>query len=165
MCSHIFLFPHHNTLPWHMLACIRVEGQLEKRRICHHAECWPTVMWVNIETVTLVMGILWLHFQTDLSVIFQVFLHKKQFPSDKTADIALKAEKKLTLVPIIFVLVRIWGTIRFILYSYADIGVHNLWWDRGLLYLQVGFLVENLTYCKSSINSPPLSQNFISPPL
>ena len=89
---------------------------------------------------TLVMGILWLHFQTDLSVIFQVFLHKKQFPSDKTADIALKAEKKLTLVPIIFVLVRIWGTIRFILYSYADIGVHNLWWDRGLLYLQVGFL-------------------------
>ena len=50
MCSHIFLFPHHNTLPWHMLACIRVEGQLEKRRICHHAECWPTVMWVNIET-------------------------------------------------------------------------------------------------------------------
>ena len=97
-------------------------------------------------------------FQTDLSVIFQVFLHKRQFPSGKSTDITLiKAEKKLTLVPIIFVLVRMWGTIRFILYWYADIGVHYSWWEKGLLYLQVGFSVENLTCCKSSKNSPPLS--------
>ena len=142
-----------------MIACINVEGQLKKRRICH-AECWPRVMWVNIETdfsngyfMTFYDCI---SFQTDHSVIFQVLLHKRQFPSGKSADIVLiKAEKKLTLVPIIFVLVRIWGTIRFILYGYADIGVHDTWWDKGLLYLQVGFLVENLTYCKSSKNSAP----------
>jgi len=76
------------------------------------------------------------YFMLKFHIRKQVFLHKRQFPSDKSADIALKAERKLTLVPIIFVLVRIWGTIRFILYSYADIGVHYSWWDEGLLYLQ-----------------------------
>lgn len=66
----------------------------------------------------------------------EVFHHQEQFPSEESRNTALKAEKKLMLVPVIFVLVRIWGTIRFILYLFADVGQYYTWWDTGLLYLQ-----------------------------
>ncbi|XP_068698552.1 G-protein coupled receptor 157-like isoform X1 [Montipora foliosa] len=58
-----------------------------------------------------------------------------QFPSQESINSALKAEKRLTYIPVIFVLLRIWGTIRFILYSFTDVGFH-MWLGKVLLYLQ-----------------------------
>ncbi|KAL9968578.1 hypothetical protein ACROYT_G020687 [Oculina patagonica] len=65
----------------------------------------------------------------------EVYRHQKQFPSPQSKESALKANKRLTLVPVIFVLVRIWGTLRFIIYISADIQSTDKVWEKILLYL------------------------------
>jgi len=73
---------------------------------------------------------------------FQVYRHQNQFPSQISKEAALKMERKLTLVPVIFILVRIWGTTRFILYvSSPGRGMHK--WEEVLLHLQVCFSHES----------------------
>jgi len=65
----------------------------------------------------------------------EVYRHQNQFPSQISKEAALKMERKLTLVPVIFILVRIWGTTRFILYvSSPGRGMHK--WEEVLLHLQ-----------------------------
>ncbi len=44
----------------------------------------------------------------------------------KTVDLMLQMDKKLTLIPIIFVFLRIWSTIRFILYFSHSPAVSNI---------------------------------------
>lgn len=59
--------------------------------------------------------------------------------SAQSKECALRAEKRLTLVPVIFVLVRIWGTLRFFIYiaGALDETTGNEAWELALLYLQV----------------------------
>lgn len=69
----------------------------------------------------------------------EVYHRKKQFTSLQNKESAIKAERRLTMLPIIFILVRIWGTIRFIIYlSDNHIPAAALKSDRekALLYLQ-----------------------------
>lgn len=70
----------------------------------------------------------------------EIYDNKKQFASPESKEAAIKAEKRLMLVPVTFILVRIWGTLRFILYTFA--GVHSLNTTYGIvfLYLQVSLL-------------------------
>jgi len=68
---------------------------------------------------------------------FQVYHDQKQFTSAQSRECALKAEKRLTLVPVIFVLVRIWGTLRFIIYIAGGLDDTKATWEKALLYLQV----------------------------
>jgi len=68
---------------------------------------------------------------------FHVYCQQKQFTSAQSKEYALKAEKRLTLVPVIFVLVRIWGTLRFIIYIAGGLDDSNAAWEKALLYLQV----------------------------
>jgi len=68
---------------------------------------------------------------------FQVYLHQKQFTSAQSKECALKEEKRLTLVPVIFVLVRIWGTLRFFIYLAGGLDNTKATWEKALLYLQV----------------------------
>lgn len=72
-----------------------------------------------------------------LFLVFQVYHHQKQFTSAQSKECALKAEKRLTLVPVIFVLCRIWGTVRFIIYIAGGLDDTKATWEKGLLYLQV----------------------------
>lgn len=65
----------------------------------------------------------------------EVFHHQERFPSEESKEIALKMERRLTLVPVVFILVRIWGTARFILY-FAGYKSRHSWWEVALLYLQ-----------------------------
>lgn len=75
-----------------------------------------------------------------MKFFLQIYDNKKQFASPESKEAAIKAEKRLMLVPVTFVLVRIWGTLRFILYTFA--GVHSLNTTYGIvfLYLQVSLL-------------------------
>ena len=57
--------------------------------------------------------------------------------SAESKECALRAEKRLTLVPVIFVLVRIWGTLRFLIYIAGALDETNEAWEIALLYLQV----------------------------
>lgn len=66
----------------------------------------------------------------------EVFRHQKQFTTAQSKECALKAEKRLTLVPVIFVLVRIWGTLRFIIYIVGGLDDTKAAWEKALLYLQ-----------------------------
>ena len=70
-------------------------------------------------------------------LVFQVFHHQKQFTTAQSKECALKAEKRLTLVPVVFVLVRIWGTLRFIIYIAGGLNDTKAGWEKALLYLQV----------------------------
>lgn len=70
-------------------------------------------------------------------LVFQVYHHQKQFMSAQSKECALRAEKRLTLVPVIFVLVRIWGTLRFLIYIAGALDETNEAWEIALLYLQV----------------------------
>ena len=72
-----------------------------------------------------------------LFLVFQVFHHQKQFTTAQSKECALKAEKRLTLVPVVFVLVRIWGTLRFIIYIAGGLNDTKAGWEKALLYLQV----------------------------
>ena len=72
-----------------------------------------------------------------VSTNVQVYCHEKQFPSQQSRENALKLERRLTLVPVIFILVRIWGTIRFILYVSNSVKSNSTWWETAFLYLQV----------------------------
>ena len=75
---------------------------------------------------------------------FQVYGHQNQFPSQISREAVLKMERRLTLVPVIFILVRIWGTTRFILYvSSSDRDHTHAWWEEVLLHLQVCFSYES----------------------
>lgn len=72
----------------------------------------------------------------------------------------MKVERRLTLVPVIFVLVRIWGTIRFILYL-SDRDNPNTSWEKVLLYFQVCFFINKATMpinCVIGDHSKKLSQ-------
>lgn len=62
--------------------------------------------------------------------------HHQKFSSHQSKEFAIKAERRLTLVPIIFILVRIWGTIRFIIYLSNSVATFNSEWEKALLYLQ-----------------------------
>ena len=62
----------------------------------------------------------------------QVKNRYRQFISHESLEVARRAEKKMTFIPIVFILLRMWGTIRFFLHLY----------DKGhdsvvLVYLQV----------------------------
>lgn len=66
----------------------------------------------------------------------EVFHHQKQFTTAQSKECALKAEKRLTLVPVVFVLVRIWGTLRFFIYIAGGLDNTKAAWEKALLYLQ-----------------------------
>ena len=70
---------------------------------------------------------------------------------------ALKAERRLTFVPVIFILLRIWGTLRFILFTYTSTPTNNKALDV-MLYLQVSYhlksfsiRVERVVSCQTTI--------------
>ena len=71
---------------------------------------------------------------------FQILHQKDLFPSQEIKNIALKADRMLTFVPIVFFLLRFCGTLRCILCLYTDAGNSPRWWSKMLLYLQVSFL-------------------------
>ena len=56
--------------------------------------------------------------------------------SQNSVENAWKAEKRLTFVPVVFVLLRMWGTIRFFWYYYRGLR-RSSWFTRALLYLHV----------------------------
>lgn len=67
----------------------------------------------------------------------KVYHDKGQLSSTLSKETALKVEKRLILVPVVFVMVRIWGTIRFLLYwVHYRSGDDSAWWEKALLYLQ-----------------------------
>ncbi|XP_068698554.1 G-protein coupled receptor 157-like [Montipora foliosa] len=78
------------------------------------------------------------YFMLKLHIRNEVRHHRRQFPSETSKETALKIERKLTLVPVIFVMVRIWGTVRFILYvsDPHSASEQHAWWEEALLYLQ-----------------------------
>lgn len=65
----------------------------------------------------------------------KVYHDKGQLSSTLSKETALKVQKRLILVPALFVMVRIWGTIRFLLYSFGY-RLDDHWWEEALLYLQ-----------------------------
>lgn len=66
----------------------------------------------------------------------KVYHDKGQLSSTLSKETALKVQKRLILVPALFVMVRIWGTIRFFLYWVYGSGHDSAWWEEALLYLQ-----------------------------
>lgn len=67
----------------------------------------------------------------------KVYHDNGQLSSTLSKETALKVQKRLILVPALFVMVRIWGTIRFLLFwRYDGSGHDSAWWEEALLYLQ-----------------------------
>ena len=64
----------------------------------------------------------------------------------KTVDLMLKMDKKLTLIPLIFICLRVWSTVRFVLYLCHSDAITNV----VLMCLHVSTItfVENITYSK-----------------
>ncbi|CAH3149448.1 unnamed protein product, partial [Porites evermanni] len=73
----------------------------------------------------------------------QILYPKRPFPSHAATNIALKADRMLTFVPIVFILVHMWGTLRWILFMYADIGKLHTWWHTALLCLQRSSILQD----------------------
>ena len=72
--------------------------------------------------------------------LLQIYNEKAQFSSPQSKEAAIKAEKRLILVPVTFILIRIWGTLRFILYTFAGVHSLNTTYGTVFLYLQVSLL-------------------------
>ena len=68
----------------------------------------------------------------------------------KTVDLMLKMDTKLTLIPLIFIFLRIWSTIRFVLYLCHSQAVSNI----VLMCLHV-----SKYYFEQAINSDFLTKN------
>lgn len=66
----------------------------------------------------------------------EIYNEKAQFSSPQSKEAAIKAEKRLMLVPVTFILIRIWGTLRFILYTFAGVHSLNTTYGTVFLYLQ-----------------------------
>lgn len=66
--------------------------------------------------------------------IRKVLYNTGHLQSQNSVENAWKAEKRLTFVPVVFVLLRIWGTIRFFLYTYGGL-IRSSGFTRVLLYL------------------------------
>ncbi|KAK3754818.1 hypothetical protein QZH41_002134 [Actinostola sp. cb2023] len=71
----------------------------------------------------------------------------EQFTTVSARHAAIKADKKLTFVPLVFILCRIWGTVRFLIsvtnYNMNIKGEHGLEW---LVYLQITNKTEFLDH-------------------
>lgn len=73
----------------------------------------------------------------------------KSFMSQRTADAARHADKKLIIIPLLFILLRMWGTIRFFLYVAGKTNHGSApVWEIVLLYLHsVGDNLQGATNC------------------
>ncbi|EDO41175.1 predicted protein, partial [Nematostella vectensis] len=69
---------------------------------------------------------------TLLYFILKYYIHQEHFTPESYLEAAMRADRKLTFVPVIFLLLRIWGTTRFLLYAFGDT-THNETW---MVYLQ-----------------------------
>ena len=119
---------------------MQVKHILEKEILLFYSNCFVQVCHLNKPLKYIELSkfqVLMTSICLSPSLFFQVYHHQKQFSSPQSKESALKAEKRLTLVPVIFVLVRTWGTLRFIIYMSLGIEDTNKAWEKCLLYLQV----------------------------
>ncbi|XP_066912697.1 G-protein coupled receptor 157-like [Clytia hemisphaerica] len=124
--------------------------------------CWIKVTGAEHSTVVLWMlvdgkGLEILTYIVIVTLVIKMKLHLKikirnysrtespygTFLTRKTMMVAKQADRKLIFIPIILIILRIWGTIRFFIYLFnTGCTKDRLWLCQGLLYLHT--LGDNL---------------------